>query len=936
MILRLLGPAVLAAAVLAALAFCCAAPALALQPAGDGWYWVSPQPQGHTLNDVTFGDASNAWAVGDAGVIMHSSDAGATWSPQSSPVTVPLGSVVFADARDGWAAGGYGWYSTERSESARGAIVHTTDGGVTWVAQVSDRDVAFADIAFAGDQQGWAVGGHGLILHTADGGETWTPQDSGVTHNLTTVAFADARHGYAAVADSGLIATKDGGATWTRLKSDLWGPGIGSLAVGPGGTIWATFGTRDVEGEFSRLACSTDGGRSWRFPRVSREDALWDVVALGDAVYATGPLQGRATDAGASQILVSRDAGTTWTRHIAGLSVEFGALACNGGGALCAVGNMTATSVDDGATWRGGTTHTTALVGVDMVGPADAWAVGVPPWFMEAGTQAADRSPLVHTSNGLDWAEAFSQAGEYFSGVDFADATHGWAVGKRGLIRRTADGGETWTRQSSGTTRSLVEVAAPTPDAAWVFGLDASARTWTATLLRTVDAGSTWTPLTLPTNVYAFALGAVSADRAWIGGVKRTRKGFQAVVLGTSDGGATWTRPQLPSSLGQESLTYDIDFVDATHGWCLILDLFGESMNTLLATSDGGATWSEVGRGQFGRDVMIDLDFVDAVHGWASGNSIYATSDGGATWTREVSGDLVSTTYLVSGFDASHALATGTGVLSTTDAPSQMGGPVTLVDIVGGWSRTSVAATLTASEVGASALASTEYRIDGGGWTEGLTPPPFLAPADHSGDGTHVLEYRSADTAGNVEPTQTVRVRVDTIKPATRLGRCVLGRDGVLRMHLRVNDRSCPSIARFGFTVRTLSGRLLVTARHNGGHLRTNKAVTVRDTMIGDFLGAGTYRIFFRATDRAGNLQTRDARAVLVVRPHKRPAWARQAGSFVVPSPDGSRTVYDLGGRRSGGQTVVRREVPTTAGERLIAELRRLVRAFPSPASEGR
>ena len=79
--------ALLVLAVLAALALCCAVPALALQPAGTGWYWQLPQPQGQLLNDVTFGDAQNVWAVGDGGTILHSSDAGVTWARQSAPTS---------------------------------------------------------------------------------------------------------------------------------------------------------------------------------------------------------------------------------------------------------------------------------------------------------------------------------------------------------------------------------------------------------------------------------------------------------------------------------------------------------------------------------------------------------------------------------------------------------------------------------------------------------------------------------------------------------------------------------------------------------------------------------------------------------------------------------------------------------------------------------
>lgn len=57
-------------------------------------------------------------------------------------------------------------------------------------------------------------------------------------------------------------------------------------------------------------------------------------------------------------------------------------------------------------------------------------------------------------------------------------------------------------------------------------------------------------------------------------------------------------------------------------------------------------------------------------------------------------------------------------------------------------------------------VAEVEYRIDGGGWT--TYSAPFLITTD----GTHTVEYRSLDGAGNTEPTSTQTIIVDTTPPA--------------------------------------------------------------------------------------------------------------------------------------------------------------------------
>jgi len=57
-------------------------------------------------------------------------------------------------------------------------------------------------IAFAGDSDGWIVGGSGTILHTSDGGASWAHQASGTASPLYEVWFLDNWRGFAAGGES--------------------------------------------------------------------------------------------------------------------------------------------------------------------------------------------------------------------------------------------------------------------------------------------------------------------------------------------------------------------------------------------------------------------------------------------------------------------------------------------------------------------------------------------------------------------------------------------------------------------------------------------------------------------------------------------------------------------------------------------------------------
>jgi photosystem II stability/assembly factor-like uncharacterized protein len=117
--------------------------------------------------------AQNGWAVGGGGTIVHTSNGGDTWSPQTSGTGNTLNGVSFVDADNGWAV------------ADNGTIVHTINGGSTWSSQTSGTVFFLGGVSFVDANDGWAVGNGGTILQTSNGGNTWAPQSSGTGNNLS-------------------------------------------------------------------------------------------------------------------------------------------------------------------------------------------------------------------------------------------------------------------------------------------------------------------------------------------------------------------------------------------------------------------------------------------------------------------------------------------------------------------------------------------------------------------------------------------------------------------------------------------------------------------------------------------------------------------------------------------------------------------------------
>ena len=101
----------------------------------------------------------------------------------------------------------------------------------------------------------------------------------------------------------------------------------------------------------------------------------------------------------------------------------------------------------------------------------------------------------------------------------------------------------------------------------------------------------------------------------------------------------------------------------------------------------------------------------------------------------------------------------------TTPPPADTTPPVTTISLSGpqgtnGWYTGPVTVTLTANDPdGASDVAATNYRLDGGAIT------PYTGAFRISTDRVHSLEFASKDRAGNVEATHSVTIKIDATPP---------------------------------------------------------------------------------------------------------------------------------------------------------------------------
>lgn len=190
----------------------------------DGWVAVNPeeQPQKVTwrtvngqIEDIWSPDGLRLWAVGAAGLVLHSPDGGMTWESQLSGTTKKLTAVRgTADGRSLWAAGEYG------------ALIRTQDGGRSWTDLHTTEREDFAGIVCSKDGRDLHVlSSWGDRYDSADAGNSWSVHKGTAPRRrisrVVSTGKGEKLLALAGVGDSALFESHDLGKTWQELP---WTP----------------------------------------------------------------------------------------------------------------------------------------------------------------------------------------------------------------------------------------------------------------------------------------------------------------------------------------------------------------------------------------------------------------------------------------------------------------------------------------------------------------------------------------------------------------------------------------------------------------------------------------------------------------------------------------------------------------------------------------
>lgn len=214
--------------------------------------------------------------------------------------------------------------------------------------------------------------------------------------------------------------------------------------------------------------------------------------------------------------------------------------------------------------------------------------------------------------------------GNILNDYSYVDQKHGWAVGERGTILSTSDGGASWQQQKSGSELPLSRVVFTSAQDGWAVASNGA-------ILKTGNGGATWNLRGYRQAIQVQTFGASDANTAWVQGNEIGE------VLITRDGGSSWSAMSRLTGVSRYLP------VNASVVWAAD---YNTTTPVLYRTLNGGARWEAVKLPALASGLHRRIDSLVAgenevwltgedsgwQNNWVSNSFAFKTSDAGQTW----------------------------------------------------------------------------------------------------------------------------------------------------------------------------------------------------------------------------------------------------------------------------------------------------------------
>ncbi|MBK7868091.1 MAG: hypothetical protein IPJ75_14565 [Ignavibacteriales bacterium] len=607
---------------------------------------IMPTPISNVITEIVVLDKTTAWAAGNLGTVLRTTDAGLTWQTLRSGENLWINSIAAIDANRAWVTGPDEF------------LTSTTDGGKTWKDEKIGKIEFFSKVQFVDAQNGF-VGGAAILTEdqaegifqlyaTTDGGKTWKERNASLGFNPLEVEFTSVNTGFAIdkfepiTGKDKFLRTTDGGKTWEAVK-EMANMFIQSMTFPDTKTgyivVEEPLNTKENPTSNFRLFKTVDGGNSWKSTPFqdkpfTGEDKMPQYVYFKDSEHGWLIKSNQYVSPFGIELLKTVDGGKTWQKSFSDgeKALQLAAFFDNNTGVF--LSGFWSDSPIVFRTTDGGKTYNQLIKGNDLhfhtfqvVDPQSIFALG-------------ENGVVKSTDGGKNWTEVVNAKGTFFDRIQFFNKKEAVATcfddaGKVSIFSST-DGGTSWKdskAEFADFPQKLVFIDLKT---AFMLTMDDKTRK----VLRSDDAGKTWKELlfdTSPSGQFS-DLFFIDKNTGWMTGEAilpgaKKNGGMVSFIKKTTDGGASWSETYLNDQVFPNIL----NFLDQENGW--YVSTINDTSLVLHKTSDGGKKWVSTILGP-AYELYENIQFQDPMNGWliksyASPHSpsfIHRTKDGGKTW----------------------------------------------------------------------------------------------------------------------------------------------------------------------------------------------------------------------------------------------------------------------------------------------------------------
>lgn len=545
-----------------------------------------------TLNDVEL-MGSTAYAIGNEGTLLKSTDGGASWIVRPVGTTANLKWMHFSSTSEGVI------YQND------GTALTTVNGGDSWIpvtgagslaALVSGASLTLTDIYFNSASEAYATlnnttAGKGYIAKSSDGGINWSAETSFRSVDLTAVQMLNASTGYAGGIDGTLLKTTNSGTDWQQI-------GTGQTQSFDWIRFRADNENAGVALQGTSLVSTLDGGQTWTGVSAANIKAI-EIAADHSGYYVHAN----------NTLFYTSNGGLSWTLKTLPL-LNYTAVGHNGSNVY--VGTT------DGQVWL--STNGASTLAWRQVATAAIPGTAVKSIHVRSQSsvtlELSDGSLYTSTNadqfNGANSLANWSAAQGLSSGVKtitYPTTDKGYALTTGNTIYSTANGGESWN--AVGTVAGTLSVVSGTDDTHLV-GVG------TAGTIYTQSGSTAFTEKS--TTIIPGALSGVAAS-----GGNATAVGADGRIYATS--GAGWQQQQTGTRAQLNDVVQSgTNAVAAGAGGTV---LYANSGNSGIWTQSSAATIENI------RTVSISGS---VYYGAGDNGTLIRSVNNGADWTALTSG----------------------------------------------------------------------------------------------------------------------------------------------------------------------------------------------------------------------------------------------------------------------------------------------------------